>query len=221
MIKPEKNYFNLRFTNLFTEYKYLFLLLFWPIHGLLFSFVEKHYPVEEYFVVYSPLDDLIPFFEWFVLPYVFWFAYIVLMHLYTLIYDIKVYRQMIWFFIFTYGVTLIIYFIFPTAQELRPTEFLRDNALVRFMQDYYAYDTNTNVCPSLHVIGGWACTFAGLHAKGMKHPLWKAFHIANGVLIMLSVVFVKQHSVVDIFAAIPICIIFYFVCFRTKWFIKE
>ena len=221
MLKPEKDYRRLRPSNLCTEYKYLLLLLFWPIYGLFFRYVETSYKVEEYFIVYTPIDDFIPFFEWFVIPYLFWFAYIILMHFYTVIFDISAFRRMLWFFIITYSTTIIIYFLFPTAQELRPTEFARDNILVRFMQGFYEFDTNTNVCPSIHVIGSLAITFTGLHAKGFERWGWKVFYIACGILISVSTVFLKQHSVVDILAALPLCAIAYFVCFRTNWLVKN
>lgn len=82
---PVIDYRKLRFNNLNSdEYKHLKLLLYWPLYGLLFMFVERFYPVENYITMYSPVDDMIPFCEWFVIPYMFWFVYLVGMHIYTL-----------------------------------------------------------------------------------------------------------------------------------------
>jgi len=36
------------------------------------------------------------------------------------------------------------------------------------------------------------------------------------ILICLSTVFLKQHSVLDVIAAIPVCIIGYYLCFVRK-----
>ena len=99
MIKTSPiDYRKLRFHNLGSdEYKHLKLLLYWPIYGLLFLFVERFYPVTDYAVVYCPADDLIPFCEWFVLPYMFWFVYLVGMHLYTLLYEVDAFKKMMKF----------------------------------------------------------------------------------------------------------------------------
>lgn len=40
------------------------------------------------------LDDVIPFCEYFLIPYLFWFAFLVGMHLYTLLYDTETLRRM-------------------------------------------------------------------------------------------------------------------------------
>lgn len=211
------DYRRLRLHNLTsTEFRHLLLLLYWPLYGLLFMYVEKFYPVEHYRVMYSPLDDLIPFNELFVIPYIFWFAYLVLMHLYTLLYDIPSFKKLMGFIMITYSVTILIYFLFPTCQELRPLTFQRDNFLTRFMAGFYHFDTNTNVCPSIHVIGSLAVMFTGLHCKRLKGPGWKLGFLVSAILICLSTVFLKQHSVIDVFAALPLCLIAYYLCFLHK-----
>ena len=60
------------------------LLLFWPVYGLAFYLLEWVFPQSYYKPMHHPLDDLIPFCEWFVSPYVAWFfiipAMLLLMH---------------------------------------------------------------------------------------------------------------------------------------------
>ena len=63
------------------------------------------------------------------------------------------------FIIITYSAAILIYMRFPNCQELRPLVFERDNILTRFMAGFYQFDTNTNVCPSVHVIGSAAVMF--------------------------------------------------------------
>ena len=46
---PVVDYKKLRLHNLGSnEYRHLLLLIFWPVFGILFAYVEKHYPVEYY-----------------------------------------------------------------------------------------------------------------------------------------------------------------------------
>lgn len=215
MIRAERDYRRLRPSNLNSaEFAHLKLLIYWPIYGLFFFFVEKIYRVEEYHEVHSLIDDLIPFSEIFLIPYVFWFVFLVGMHLYTLIYDVEAFKKMMHFIMITYSVTIIIYLLFPTCQNLRPETFERDNILTRFMEDYYAFDTNTNVCPSIHVIGSLAVMLTALHCKDFGNGTKIVFAVI-GVLISISTVFVKQHSILDLFAALPLCTIAYIICFKS------
>ena len=216
-ISPVSYYRNLRLHNLSSQkYRHLFLLIFWPVFGLLFAYVEKHYPVEYYTPMHSVLDNFIPFFEWFVIPYLFWFVYLAGMLLYTLLYDIEAFKKMMRFVIITYSLTIAIYLIWPTCQELRPAAFDRDNIFTRIMRDYYAYDTNTNVCPSLHVIGAVAVQFAFLHCRGKKRIEWHIAFLVTTILICLSTVFLKQHSIIDVFAALPVCLLGYFLSYFVR-----
>ena len=214
---PIVDYRKLRIDNLFSnEFKHLLYLLFWPLYGLMFFYVERLYPVKEYITVYSRIDDFIPFCEWFLIPYLFWFVYLAGMLLYTALYDIDAFKKMMNFIIITYTVTIVIYLVFPTCQELRPTSFERDNLLTRIMTNYYQLDTNTNVCPSIHVIGSLAVMFTSFHCKGTKTFGWKITFIITAILISISTVFLKQHSIIDIIAAIPLCGMAYYICFCRK-----
>lgn len=223
MVKTEKrhihlpvvDYRNLRWSNVGSEeFRHLKLLLYWPLFGILFLFVERFYEVGHYYPIYCSFDDLIPFCEFFVIPYLFWFVFLVGMHIYTLLYDVDAFRNMMKFIMITYSVTIIIYLLFPNCQELRPASFERDNILTRFMAGFYQFDTNTNVCPSIHVIGSLAVMFTAWDCKRLKHPAWKASFTVVALLICVSTVFLKQHSVLDVIAALPICVAAYILCFN-------
>lgn len=210
-LRPETDWLRFRPRKLFQpEYRHALLLLFWPIMGLVFSYLERGRQVSYYYPVYTPLDDLIPFQEIFLIPYLFWFVFLFVMVVFTFFFDVPAFRRFSWFLIVTYAITLTIYFLFPTCQELRPEAFLRDNMLTRFMADFYEFDTHTNVCPSLHVVGGVACMLAVLDSRRLQHPAWKVGSIIAMVLISASTVFLKQHSVLDVAAAIPVCLVGYF-----------
>jgi len=209
------DYRKLRWSNLNSDtFRHLKLLLFWPVFGVLFLFVERFYQVDHYYPMYCPLDDLIPFCEWFLIPYLFWFVYLVGMHLYTLLYDTDAFSRMMKYIILTYTAAILIYLLFPTCQELRPAVFERDNVLTRFIAGFYVFDTNTNVCPSIHVIGSMAVLEAALYSKAIPHSKWKAAFVVAAVLICLSTLFMKQHSVLDLLAAVPICILGHLLYFR-------
>ena len=194
------------------DYKHFLWLLYWPVFGVLFYYAELFYPAD-FVPVYSVLDDYIPFNEFFYIPYVYWFVYLIGTIAYTFFFDVDSFKRMMKFVILTYSAAIIIYFLFPTCQELRPVEFPRNNLLTRLVAAFYDFDTNTNVCPSLHVVGTLAALSARLRTPRFRAVGWRIFNIVSGALICFSTVFMKQHSIIDLFAALPWCILAYLLFF--------
>ena len=205
------------------KYRHVYLLLFWPLYGIAFAAVEL-WEDRDWTAVYWPgVDDMIPFCEYFVIPYIFWFVFLGGMVAFTLLFDREAFRKMMYFIIITYTVTIIIYLIWPTEQHLRPNiaTFGRDNFLTRFMQGFYDYDTHTNVCPSIHVLGSVAVLFGSWHCKYFRRSVsWQIFFWVWTVLISISTVFLKQHSAIDIPTALALSVIAYPFAFRADTIFK-
>ncbi|MBQ3561885.1 MAG: phosphatase PAP2 family protein [Oscillospiraceae bacterium] len=213
-LSPERDYRKFRFCRLNTpEFSHLKYLFFWPVFGFMFLFVERIYRVDYYYPMHCALDDKIPFCEYFLIPYLFWFVFLIGIHLYTLLYDVESFKRLMKYIIFTYSFAIIVYLVFPTSQELRPAVFERSNLFTEFLKGFYVFDTNTNVCPSIHVIGSLAVMFTAWHTKGLESPKWKFAFGIMAVLICASTVFLKQHSILDVFAALPICAAAYYLVF--------
>lgn len=209
------DYRTLRFNNLCSpEFRHLLLLLFWPVFGILFALLERGGITSGFHPMYSPIDDMIPFCEFFLPAYMFWFVFLVGGILYTLLCDVPAFRRMMYFIMVTYTITVIIYFIYPTCQNLRPESFSRDNIFTRFMAGFYEFDTNTNVCPSIHVIGSVAVMLAAFDTRRFKTPGWKIAFAVMTALICVSTVFLKQHSIIDVLAAIPVCLVGWYVTYK-------
>lgn len=214
-IKPEVNYREFRIHKLNTpEFSHVRLLLYWPIFGLLFLFLERLQPQRNYYPVYCGLDDIIPFCEWALIPYLFWFVFLIGTLVYTFFVDVPAFRRMMYFVIVTYTITVLIYLFFPTCQNLRPEAFVRNNLLTRFIELFYSFDTNTNVCPSLHVIGSVAAMFGLWDCKALQSVGWKIAATSIAVCISLSTVFMKQHSIMDVLAALPVCFFGWWIAYK-------
>ena len=185
------------------RYVHLFLLLGWVGYFLLYTLTENLIPAEKCHVIHCALDDLIPFCEWFLIFYVSWYALIVLSLLYFLRWDVPSFRKLQIFIMITQAVAMLIYILWPSRQDLRPETFPRQNFLTWVMGVIYAFDTNTGVCPSLHVAYSIGIASVWLREKAVR-PLWRGLIALLCVLISISTAFVKQHSVLDILAALPL-----------------
>ena len=207
---PVVDYRKLRFHNLLTsEFRHVLLLLYWPAYLLSFILIERLCPAPVYHAVWCPLDDMIPFCEWFIFPYMSWHVSLLWMSLYTLAYDIPAFRRFMWNLILTTAIAVATYVIWPNEQLLRPDldALGRSNLLTWAAGIIYTVDTNTNVCPSLHCIGGFAILFAAMDLPRFRTKGWTAFFIFFALAICASTVFMKQHSIVDFFAALPVILI--------------
>ena len=207
MKQPVVDYRKLRPNNLTRpEYRHLFLLLSWPGYFILYFLTENLIPPENCHVIHCWLDDVIPFNEVFVLAYTGWYVLIVLSLGYFLLYHIENFKRLQTYIIITQIVAMIIYIVYPSRQELRPEVFPRENPLTWIMGLIYRFDTSTGVCPSLHV--AYSLGIASTWLREKSAPKWvKALICVFAGLICISVAFVKQHSVVDIFAALPVCLL--------------
>ena len=207
MKKPMVDYRTFRLKKLNTpQFSHLWLLLGWVGYFLLYFLTENLIPAERCYPVHIPLDDWIPFNEWFLIPYVFWYALIVFSLGYFLLYNVDSFKRLQTYIIITQAVAMVSYILFPTRQDLRPEVFPRDNFLTQCIAFLYSFDTNTGVCPSLHVAYSMGIASVWLKEKGVS-LLWKAFVVVAVVLICLSTMFIKQHSAVDFFAALPVCLL--------------
>lgn len=207
MRKAQVDYRKFHLTNINDpQFSHLKLLLGWVGYFAMYLITERLIPAENCYVMHSRLDDLIPFCEVFVIPYVFWYLLIVISLGYFLVYNIDSFKRLQIFIIITQIVAMAVYIIFPNMQDLRPTEFARDNIFTDIVGLLYTVDTNTNVCPSLHVAYSLGIASVWVKEKDAKIS-WKIFVVITVILICLSTAFIKQHSVLDGFAAIPVCIL--------------
>jgi len=198
------------------QFKHLLWLLFWPLYWLRYPLIERLHPAAYYHPINCPLDDMIPFQEWFIIPYMLWMVMMVALCLYTLFYDVDVFQRYSKFLVISMSISTVIFLLYPSCQNLRPTTFPRDNFLTNCVKLLYAVDTNTNVLPSEHAIGSAAVWFAAMHTKTLRTPLRITLITFLSVLTCFSTVFLKQHSAIDILAAIPVCLGAYYFSFRRK-----
>lgn len=218
MKKPVVDYRQFRLSKLKDpQFSHLNLLWGWVAYLIMFMLTENLIPAEKCTPVHCFIDDIVPFCEVFVIPYVLWYLLIAVTLVYFALYNIDGFRGFQKFIITTQVIAMVAYIVFPTRQDLRPEMFPRDNFLTDIVGGLYAVDTNTGVCPSLHV--GYSLGIASVWLKEKTaHPLWKVFIVVMVILICLSTMFIKQHSAVDFFAALPMCAVAEWIAFGKSYY---
>ena len=197
------------------EFSHLKLLFGWIGYFSLYFLTESIIPEQSCTPVYCFLDDWIPFCEWFIIPYVLWYVLIAGSLLYFALHNIDSFKKLSTYIIITQVAAMAIYILFPTRQDLRPESFPRENFLTQIVALLYRFDTNTNVCPSLHVAYSLGIASVWIKEKDVSRLL-KAGIVIFVISVCLSTAFIKQHSVLDGFAAIPICLFAEWFVFHRK-----
>ena len=216
MRKPVVDYRKFRLHKLNDpQFSHLWLLLSWVGYFAFYFLTENLIPAENCRPVHCFLDDIIPFCEVFIIPYVFWYALIVISLGWFLLYDVESFKKLQTYIIITQIVAMACYLLIPTRQDLRPEVFPRENVFTGIVAALYAFDTSTGVCPSLHVAYSLGIASVWLRQKEASKG-WKAFVVIAVILICLSTMFIKQHSAVDVLAAIPVGLLAEFLLYGRK-----
>ena len=120
MKKPVVDYREFRLSRLNEpRFAHLKLLGGWIGYFILYFLTENLIPAAKCHPIHCWLDDVIPFNEWFLIPYCFWYALIVFSLLYFMLYDIDSFRRLSIFIMITQAVAMAIY-ITCLAVELPP-----------------------------------------------------------------------------------------------------
>lgn len=196
------------------------LWLTWLVYFALYFLTENLIPAEKCHVMHCFLDDLIPFNEYFLIFYTGWYLLVAGSLLYYFFYDAGRFRELDLYIFVTQMAAMACYIFFPSRQDLRPEIFPRENLFTWVMGLIYTFDTNTGVCPSLHVAYSLAIVSVMLKDTELKKTT-KVLVTVFSILVCLSTAFVKQHSVLDILAAIPVVLLGEILIYgKTYWLPK-
>lgn len=199
------------------EHKHIWLCSYVLVYLTWFFVLEqrKNVPMT---TVHIWLDDYIPFNEWFIIPYLLWFGYMAATVLYFLVTSKEDYYRECAFLFVGMSICLIIYMIWPNCQNLRVTEFPRENVASGIVKLLYDLDTATNVCPSIHVYNSIGVHIAISHSERLKKYKWlQAGSFVLMILICMSTVFLKQHSVFDGMCALPLALLMYVLVYKVDY----
>ena len=179
------------------------IAVWFVIYMGLFGFLEI-VPPKNVHLIHCTLDDRIPNMAIFIYPYVSWFPYIVVCAALAIKnLDDRQFKKAVLVLTTGMNIFLFISYVWPTGLDFRESivydlHTLSGN-LLKFVQ---TVDTPKSVFPSMHVY----VTLVLQYTLEMQKKLVPAWGIWVGrvlaLLIVLSNMFTKQHSAVDVTAAI-------------------
>ncbi len=199
----------------YQKYKHAIpLIIYGVIYLAWFTHLERTV-TKDFQVIHTFIDDYIPFCEVFVVPYFLWFAYVAVTVLFFFFKDKQDYYRICAFLFTGMTIFLVISTLFPNGHDLRLSNMPRDNVFTHMVTALWNTDTPTNLWPSIHVYNSLGAHFA--IAKSAQFENKKGIRIGSLVLcisIILSTMFIKQHSVFDVITGIILALVMYLLVYH-------
>ena len=181
-------------------HKHMWWGLYLPVYLIMFFTIE-HFITDNYWATQTVIDDYIPFVAYFAIPYDSWGPMLFVLGVFLILKDPESFRRYMWFIAIAFTTATIFCALVPNGQDLRPEAMPRQNLSSWILQMTYDADTNTNVFPSVHVLGVVAAISAMWHSPKLKR-VWQIVGTVWFVIIAASTLLVKQHAFIDLAAAL-------------------
>lgn len=197
--------------------KHLYILTYFFIYLIWFRYVEETVTTH-FHVVHVTLDDYIPFCEYFIIPYLLWFAYVAWGIIYAARHNRQDYYRLCAFLFTGMTIFLIVSTLYPNGHYLRPQYFTHHNVFTSLCEWLWAADTPTNLFPSIHVYNSIAVHLFVTQSKELKNNRTVRFlSFTLMASIILATMFLKQHSAFDVATAFLLAYIMYHIIYRHNW----
>ena len=190
------------------------LVLYGIIYLSWFAHLERTV-TKNYHVIHMAIDDYIPFCEIFVIPYFLWFAYVAAVVTFFFFKNRDDYYRTCTFLFTGMTIFLIVSTLWPNGHHLRPYTMPRNNIFTHLLVMLYRTDTPTNLWPSIHVYNSIGAHLAIAKSNYFKsRPLIRHASFVLAASIVLSTMFIKQHSMFDVLTAFGLSAIMYILVYR-------
>lgn len=199
------------------RYRHAWLLSYLVIYLAWFAYLERTV-TKKFHIITLPVDLEIPFCEYFIIPYLFWFLYVTFGIVYFFFRNKTDYYRLCAFLFTGMTVFLVTSALYPNGHYLRPEEFARENWCTQLVNWLYETDTATNLFPSIHVYNSLGVHIALTHSECFRNKrIVGAVSLPVCCSIILSTMFLKQHSVFDVLTAFGLAAVMYYVVYRQAY----
>lgn len=195
------------------RYKHIWVFSYFLIYLPWFVYLEK--TVKTYHIIYHVIDDFIPFNEYFIVPYYWWFLYMFLTMTFFFFKDVDEFYRYMFYLAIGMSFCLLVCQLYPNGTDFRPVVDPNKNWASYLVHLIHRADTPTNVFPSIHVYNSIGTHIAIAKSKHFRNNLWvNAISGISMVLICASTVFLKQHSILDVIGSVVVGYIVYLILYR-------
>lgn len=157
------------------------------------------------------LDRAIPFIPVFVFPYFTWHLLFPGLLIYFMFKSRNDFMHLSINMFTGMTIALLIYAVLPSSIDLRPAV-LGNSISEKICAVLYAMDTPTNVLPSIHVSSTVSIILAVRVSESLKNrrAVKTVIYIVSA-LIILSTMFIKQHSIYDVVSGAALSIVLWYI----------
>lgn len=191
------------------EHPYSLLLLYLPVYLIAFFVIER-LPAAQYHIIRCPLDRLIPFNQYMIIPYGIWYAWFPGWLLFFLLHSREEFLRLAAVMFTGMTLSLLVYVVWPNGIDLREPVTGTDlcsKAVVLLRET----DTPEGVCPSIHISTITAVWLSVAHSRlpVLRRRAARGLCLLMTLLIAWSTMALKQHSVVDVIAGALLSVLLY------------
>ena len=181
-----------RIHEILKKYRHAWVFLYTFIYLPWYMYLERTI-THEYHVLHTWVDDIIPFNEYFIIPYFIWFIYVASILIFFFFKDVDEFYRFGLYLALGMSISLFICQIFPNGTDLRPI----------------GLDPNKNIFTHL-VFNTIATHVAILRSRFFYNNMKvKAISFIIMISICLSTLFLKQHSFLDVVGATILSYVIY------------
>ena len=159
-------------------------------------------------MVQTDFDLQLPFIKGFVLPYAFWYVFVIASYLVYLCHDHKDLVDTGIYDMTGLIICCLVFFIYPTEIGFRP-EVIEGNDLCSGMLRWmFNADGPYSVLPSMHCYEATVVCVGILSSRHFRGKAWaKIAAVIIAVLICISTLLIKQHSILDLIAGVGLALV--------------
>lgn len=167
--------------------------------------------------MHTALDDLIPFNEYFIVPYLLWFLYVAAAIAYFFFTSKDDYYRLCTFLFTGMTISLLVCTLYPNGTDFRPAIDPDKNIFCFLVAKLWSIDPCINVFPSIHAYNsiGVHISICRSQTLSKNKPLvW-----ASGILmvsICIATVCLKQHSILDVFGSMLMAMVIYPIAYAPE-----
>lgn len=190
------------------EHPYCLLLLYLPCYLAAFFIIDR-LPLE-HTIIRCPLDELIPFNQYMIIPYAVWYAWFPGWLLYFLLKSREEFIRLALVMFSGMTISLLIYVVWPNGIDLREP-ITGTDICSRALMLIREADTPYGVCPSIHISTITAIMLV-IHDTKLPDftPTVKGYCLVITLLIAWATMATKQHSIVDVAAGAALSAVLYY-----------